>query len=70
MLKIKKGDIVKNENLIDDFYTILDDYSVSALVQILQRLSGCKQKLDNNVNLTLLADAILMEILEVKYICR
>ena len=36
----------------------------------IKRLNGYKKKLDSNVNLTLLADNMLLEILEVKYLCK
>ena len=70
MMKLNKNSFVKNENLINEYLFILDEYSTIALVEIIKRLNGFKQKLDNNVNLTLLADGVLMEILEVKYLCK
>lgn len=70
MLKLNKESLIKNKNLIDDFYLIIEEYSVTALTEILKRLNYCKQKFDANCNLTILADLILMEILEVKYLCK
>lgn len=68
MQKIDKQDAIKNTNLFNN--NLFEDYSVSALVEILKRLNYCRQKLDSNVNLTMLADGILLEILEVKFLCK
>lgn len=70
MLKLSKKELVKNINLTNEYSLILDEYSIGALVEILKRLNLSKEKLDSNVNLTMLADGILMEILEVKYLCK
>lgn len=49
---------------------ILQEYSAVALTNILKRINKIKQELDSNVSLTLLADNFLLEILEIKYLCK
>lgn len=69
MLKLNKENLIINYNIINDPLNF-EDYSVKALIEILKRLNYCKQKLESNVNLTTLADAVLLEILEVKFLCK
>ena len=70
MLKLNMPSLIKNSNLVVEFGNVLEQYSVLALVEILKRLNGVKKKLDSNVNLALLADNMLLEILEVKFLCK
>lgn len=70
MIKIGKNNFVKNSSLLVEYKTIIDEYSILALVEILKRLNSYKRKLDSNVNLTMLADGVLLEILEVKFLCK
>ena len=70
MLKVNKQNLIKNKNLINVFETVQDEYSELALVQIIKNLNYVKQKLESNVNLTVLADGMLLEILEVKFLCK
>ena len=62
--------LIKNTNLIHLFEVIKEEFSTKALYEIIKRLSKAKEKLDRNVNLTVLADNLLFEILEVKYLCK
>ena len=68
IIKLGSLNLVKNENLINDFKNITNDFSIKALIEIIKRLNLCKQKLDSGVNLATLADNILLEILEVKFL--
>lgn len=70
LIKLDKTDLVKNTNLIAEFSHVEEEFSVLALVEILKRLNVYKKKLDSNVNITLLADNMLLEILEVKFLCK
>lgn len=70
MLKIGENNLVKNTNIAELYESVQNEYSQSALYEIIKRLSKIKQRLDRNVNLTILADNLLFEILEVKYLCK
>ena len=70
MLKLNKNNLIKNSNLMTQFAQIEAEFSVLALSEILKLLNVYKNKLDRNVNLTLLADSLLLQILEVKFLCK
>lgn len=70
MLKLGETQLIKNTNLLNVFEDVKDEYSIKALYEILKRLSKAKRKIDSNVNLTVLADNLLFDILEVKYLCK
>lgn len=70
MLKLNKKQAIKNANLIAEFEDVENEYSVMALVEILKRLTMAKRKLESNVSLVSLADMLLLEILEVKFLCK
>lgn len=70
MLKVGENHLVKNNNLIAQFEELLPEFSTLALTIILNKLSLTKKRLDSNVGLTVLADNLLFDILEVKYLCK
>ena len=70
MLKLGQTELIKNDYLINYFEVEHEGFSLKALYEIIKKLSMAKQKLDRNVNLTVLADNLLFEILEVKYLCK
>lgn len=70
MLNLGQQNLVKNANLINDFNLVLNEYSPGALIEIIKRINLAQKKLDSNVNLTILADSVLLEILEVKFLCK
>ena len=61
---------VKNKNILNDIKQIAVDYSLSALNQILKLINIYKKMLDSNVLPSLLLDNFLMDILEVKFVCK
>ena len=61
---------VKNKNILNDIKQIAVDYSLSALNQILKLRNNYKKMLDSNVLPSLLLDNFLMDILEVKFVCK
>ena len=61
---------VKNKNILNDIKQIAVDYSLSALNQILKLINNYKKMLDSNVLPSLLLDNFLMDILEVKFVCK
>lgn len=69
MIALNKNDLVSNANLTE-WENGFGEYSASALIEILKRINLVKKKLDSNVNLTVLADNLLFDILEVKYLCK
>ena len=70
VIKYNKLDIVKNKNVLEDLKIVAKDYSVKALCVIQKKLNTVKQKLESNVNLVTLADNMLLDILEVKFLCK
>lgn len=70
MFKLMQNQIIKNQNLLGLFEEVANEYSENALVQILKLMNCYKEKLDRNVNLVALSDGLLLEILEVKYLCK
>ena len=68
MLKLNQEQMIKNKNIRNDLTMQVNEYSVKALYEIIKKLSKAKQMLDRNVNITVLADNLLFEILEVKYL--
>lgn len=70
MIKLNKKDLVVNQNIMSDLNEISNEFSAGMLVEIINRLNLAKRKLDGNVNLVSLADNLLLEILEVKFLCK
>ena len=70
MLKLNLRDMVKNENLLSFFEEVALEFSEQALIEILKLTTKYKKQLDSNVNLVALSDGLLLEILEVKYLCK
>lgn len=67
---LNRQDLANCYFLQDDFNELLKEYSQAALTNILKKLNKIKQQLDSNVNLTILADNLLFDILEIKYLCK
>lgn len=70
MIKLNKLDIVKNVNIIKELESASVEYTPIALLEIIKRFNLARQKFDSNVNLTMLADSVLLDILEVKFLCK
>lgn len=70
MLCLNEEKLVKNAFLLNSLQKIKEQYSVGALTEILKDIITIKQKLDSNVNLTILADNFLFDILEIKFLCK
>ena len=70
ILNLNCPNLVTNNNLCQEFEIIKNEYSVGALVSILKILDDAKQKIDASVNLTMVADNMLLKILEVKFLCK
>ena len=70
MMLMGLSNLVKNKSLEDEFNRLIGEYSVKAINNILKQLNEVKKKLDRNVNLVFLADNMLMNILEVKFLCK
>ncbi|MBQ7885086.1 MAG: hypothetical protein IJ318_03225 [Clostridia bacterium] len=70
MIKIDQQQEVKNKDLQFEFLNLSAEYSIQALTKIIENLTQIKKKLDSNVNLTVLADNLLFDILEVKFLCK
>ena len=70
MFNLNLQNFIKNSNLMDFFSLVGSEYSISALLEILKLIVKYKQKLDGNVNLIALSDGLLLDILEVKFLCK
>ena len=62
--------LVKNKSLMTNFNELIGEYSPVAINNILKQFNEVKKKLERNVNLVFLADNMLMNILEVKFLCK
>ena len=49
---------------------VKNEFTVDALVGIIDKIDLCKKQFDANVNIGMIADGLLMKILEVKYLCK
>lgn len=70
MLSLNKNNLINNQMLELECNGLTQEFSISAIVEIIKRINLIKKKLDSNVNLTILADNLLFDILEVKYLCK
>lgn len=68
MINLNQTSLIKNENLTLELKNIAKEYSIIAIIKILKSLSEYKKRLNSNVNLSILADNLLLEILEVKFL--
>lgn len=70
MINLGCEGLVKNTNLTSELELIGKEFSLSALVNIIRNLNYVRQKMDSNVSLVTLADNMLLELLEVKFLCK
>lgn len=70
MLNLGQSELIKNNFIINDLNQIANEYSVGALIEIIKLISGYNKKLQSNVNLLTLSDGLLLDILEVKFLCK
>ena len=68
-----KADKISNmrfKDNIKDFEGILQDYTIKAICEIRKLIDRANKELSFNGNPTLIVENLLMNILEVKYICK
>ncbi len=70
VLKSKKNELVLNQHLINDLEIIKDEYSMSALTQIIKNINNANKKLTSNVSPSLILETLLVKNLEVKFLCK
>jgi len=70
ILHYDKNNLIKHTNLIELYSQLVLEYSAIATNKILKKLNLYKRRLDRNVNLITLADNLLLDILEVKFLCK
>lgn len=72
MLKIKAGqaDKVKLKSYCKDLQSVKDEYTIRALCEIASLLDSAIKEKTYNVNLALALENFLLNILEVKYLCK
>lgn len=49
---------------------VKNEFTKEALIEIIEKIDLCKKQFDANVNIGMIADGLLMKILEVKYLCK
>lgn len=69
-LKTKKKELIKFEFIENKIKEVLDDYSIKAIVEIEKLLTSVMREIKFNTNLTVVVDNFLMNLLEVKYLCK
>lgn len=70
MLKCGKDDLVINRSIISDLKEVQDEFSLKAITKIIKKINDVNKKQFSNVSLSLLFESLLVNILEVKYLCR
>ncbi|MBE7082537.1 MAG: hypothetical protein E7378_02515 [Clostridiales bacterium] len=70
MTSLNKHNLVSSKNLQVELQQLASEYSALSLNNILKLLNEYKKRFDANVNLTVLADNLLFDILEVKFLCK
>ncbi len=68
--KADKISYMRFKDNIKDFEGILQDYTIKAICEIRKLIDRANKELSFNGNPTLIVENLLMNILEVKYICK
>lgn len=70
MTLLGENDLQQNKEYTKQIQDVLGEFTKEALVEIIERIDFCKKQFDANVNMGMIADGLLMKILEVKYLCK
>ena len=70
MYVLGEKDLQQNKENLQQIESVAAEFDRDALVQIMERIDQCKKQFDANVNMGMIADGLLMKILEVKYLCK
>ena len=70
MIKLEQNKLVKNIGAINEISSLASEYSIIALLKILNEFIEVNKMLNSNVNLVSLAENMLLTILEVKFLCK
>lgn len=70
LLFLKSGGQIRFEMYKDELDSIKDEYSIKAITMIEKHIDKAVRELSYNCNFTLVLENLLLNILEVKYLCR
>lgn len=59
-----------DSQILDKIEKVKNEFTVEAIVEIINAIEFAKRQFDANVNLGMISDGLLMKILEVKYLCK
>ena len=65
-----QGKFGQTKEFADKIEQVKSEFTPSALIEIIDKIDLCKKQFDANVNIGMIADGLLMKILEVKYLCK
>lgn len=60
----------QSKEYADKIEQVKGEFTPEALIEIIDKIDLCKKQFDANVNVGMIADGLLMKILEVKYLCK
>ena len=69
-IRLNKDNFVKNTHILSTLKQISSEYTSSSIDYILKKIIETRKSLDFNCNYTFLIDALLLYILEVKFLCK
>jgi len=69
-LKLNEKNILKFEFIKDKLHSVLGEYSLKCVTKIEELIKQCVKELSYSINSSLVIDNFLMNLLEVKYLCR
>lgn len=64
------GQEAKEGEFANKINELKNEFTTEALIEIIDKIDLCKKQFDANVNIGMIADGLLMKILEVKYLCK
>ena len=59
-----------DSQVLDKIEKVKNEFTVEAIIEIINAIEFAKRQFDANVNLGMISDGLLMKILEVKYLCK
>ena len=69
-IKTERYDYLKFKEYRKDLEEVIDEYSVKAICEIQNNVNKALKEISYNGNIVLIIENLLLNILEVKYICR
>jgi len=69
-VKTRKFELMKFTNIKEDLRAVADEYSMKSISEIEKLIIQVKKEIESWTNMSLIVDNFLMNLLEVKYLCR